>query len=102
MRIPMKGAVGSLNAAVAGSILLFEALAQRDGTSVAPRPQATETAAAAPPPEPPPAARPKTRGRTKTTPPVETLPDGSADDLLPGDAAPKPKARARRTKDEGA
>jgi 23S rRNA (guanosine2251-2'-O)-methyltransferase len=30
MRIPMKGAVGSLNAAVAGSILLFEALAQRE------------------------------------------------------------------------
>ena len=29
IRIPMKGAVGSLNAAVAGSILLFEALAQR-------------------------------------------------------------------------
>lgn len=31
VRIPMKGAVGSLNAAVAGSILLFEALGQRDG-----------------------------------------------------------------------
>lgn len=30
MRIPMHGAVGSLNAAVAGSILLFEAVAQRD------------------------------------------------------------------------
>lgn len=30
MRIPMKGSVGSLNAAVAGSVLLFEALAQRD------------------------------------------------------------------------
>ncbi len=30
VRIPMRGAVGSLNAAVAGSILLFEALAQRD------------------------------------------------------------------------
>ena len=29
-RIPMRGAVGSLNAAVAGSILLFEAVAQRD------------------------------------------------------------------------
>lgn len=29
MRIPMRGAVGSLNAAVAGSILLFEALGQR-------------------------------------------------------------------------
>ncbi len=30
VRIPMKGVVGSLNAAVAGSILLFEALAQRE------------------------------------------------------------------------
>ena len=30
MRIPMRGAVGSLNAAVAGSILVFEAVAQRD------------------------------------------------------------------------
>jgi len=30
VRIPMKGAIGSLNAAVAGSILLFEALGQRD------------------------------------------------------------------------
>ena len=36
MRIPMRGAVGSLNAAVAGSILLFEALAQRDHEPVAP------------------------------------------------------------------
>ena len=30
MRIPMRGVVGSLNAAVAGSVLLFEAVAQRD------------------------------------------------------------------------
>lgn len=30
MRIPMQGAIGSLNAAVAGSVLLFEAVAQRD------------------------------------------------------------------------
>ena len=30
MRIPMRGSIGSLNAAVAGSILLFEAVAQRD------------------------------------------------------------------------
>ena len=28
--IPMRGSIGSLNAAVAGSILLFEALGQRD------------------------------------------------------------------------
>ncbi len=33
MRIPMRGHVGSLNAAVAGSILLFEAVAQRDPSS---------------------------------------------------------------------
>ncbi len=39
MRIPMRGAVGSLNAAVAGSILLFEAVAQRDpeGRTAPPR-----------------------------------------------------------------
>ena len=39
VRIPMRGAIGSLNASVAGSILLFEALAQRDpdGTATAPR-----------------------------------------------------------------
>jgi 23S rRNA (guanosine2251-2'-O)-methyltransferase len=30
VRIPMRGAIGSLNAAVAGSILLFEAVAQRE------------------------------------------------------------------------
>jgi 23S rRNA (guanosine2251-2'-O)-methyltransferase len=30
MRIPMRGVVGSLNAAVAGSVLLFEAVSQRD------------------------------------------------------------------------
>jgi 23S rRNA (guanosine2251-2'-O)-methyltransferase len=35
MRIPMRGAVGSLNAAVAGSILLFEAVAQRDDGTAA-------------------------------------------------------------------
>jgi 23S rRNA (guanosine2251-2'-O)-methyltransferase len=35
VRIPMRGAIGSLNAAVAGSILLFEAVAQRDRGDVA-------------------------------------------------------------------
>ena len=34
----MKGAVGSLNAAVAGSILLFEAVAQRDSRRPGSRP----------------------------------------------------------------
>ena len=36
MRIPMRGAIGSLNAAVAGSILLFEAVAQREPAGAAP------------------------------------------------------------------
>ena len=47
MRIPMRGAIGSLNAAVAGSILLFEALAQRGGErSHAPAAPASRTRAA--------------------------------------------------------
>ena len=37
MRIPMQGAIDSLNAAVAGSILLFEAVAQRDPDGIAKR-----------------------------------------------------------------
>ena len=90
MRIPMKGAVGSLNAAVAGSILLFEALAQRDaGSAVVPTPQA-EAPAHEPEPRPKPARRP-----TKP-PPATTAPESADDELLPGDAAPKPKARSRR------
>jgi 23S rRNA (guanosine2251-2'-O)-methyltransferase len=44
VRIPMRGAIGSLNAAVAGSILLFEAVAQRDpdGRGAANAPARTE------------------------------------------------------------
>jgi 23S rRNA (guanosine2251-2'-O)-methyltransferase len=36
VRIPMRGAIGSLNASVAGSILLFEAATQRDGAETPP------------------------------------------------------------------
>ena len=35
VRIPMRGAIGSLNAAVAGSVLLFEVLGQRDAGGAA-------------------------------------------------------------------
>jgi 23S rRNA (guanosine2251-2'-O)-methyltransferase len=48
MRIPMRGAIGSLNAAVAGSVLLFEAVAQRypdgRGPEAAARPLAPKKA----------------------------------------------------------
>jgi 23S rRNA (guanosine2251-2'-O)-methyltransferase len=64
MRIPMRGAVGSLNAAVAGSILLFEAVAQRD-------PEGRHTpSATAPWPTPKPgtsAARGGSRGKAAET-----------------------------------
>ena len=72
MRIPMRGAVGSLNAAVAGSILLFEALAQRDQEPTAP-----EVTAAA------------------TSDPVSQ--DAEASDAEPA-AAPSSATRARATK----
>ena len=41
MRIPMRGAIGSLNAAVAGSVLLYEAVAQRDPDGARARPTTT-------------------------------------------------------------
>ncbi len=40
VRIPLRGAIGSLNAAVAGSVLLFEVAAQRDPDGTAGRPVA--------------------------------------------------------------
>ncbi len=45
VRIPMRGAIGSLNAAVAGSVLLFEALGQRNPEA---RPAAPDGTAAHP------------------------------------------------------
>jgi 23S rRNA (guanosine2251-2'-O)-methyltransferase len=62
VRIPMRGQVGSLNAAVAGSVLLFEAVAQRD----------PEAATAPPRPEPPPDD--ERAGEAPVEPPAE-LPD---------------------------
>jgi 23S rRNA (guanosine2251-2'-O)-methyltransferase len=95
MRIPMKGSVGSLNAAVAGSILLFEALAQREAAPPAPaEPRADEAPAA---------ERPKHRARRSTTvksasKPEAAPPRSSESDLLPSEATPKPPARRRARK----
>ena len=82
VRIPMRGAIGSLNAAVAGSVLLFEALGQRDPDA---RPVSAEgaalqdtptpvagTAEPAPVTEPPP-AKPK-RTKPAATKPAATKP----------------------------
>ena len=110
MRIPMKGAVGSLNAAVAGSILLFEALAQRDGVPAAKdhaQPARIEQEPTRPEPEAEPqvTAKPRRTRATKaaTTTTSEAPPESSGDDdLLPADAAPKPKRRARKVVDDTA
>jgi 23S rRNA (guanosine2251-2'-O)-methyltransferase len=126
MRIPMKGAVGSLNAAVAGSILLFEALSQREDVEALPPPPPSGSASPSepwtgpPPDEDAPSAEPakpaskprktrtkKTSAEATPAPSAETpIPDAppalEADaDLLPGDAAHKaakaPKAPKART-----
>ena len=120
MRIPMRGAVGSLNAAVAGSVLLFEAVAQRDpdGRAAAgprePTPRAddpTDPAAGAGPlpddlPTPASAPRPEDLAASDAEPQpspadrADTGPDGPAPEaeaeLLPGEGAPAVTPRPRK------
>jgi 23S rRNA (guanosine2251-2'-O)-methyltransferase len=124
VRLPMRGAVGSLNAAVAGSVLLFEILGQREAASstsaVAGAPGAsrgaatgrgsgTETAAKASPKPPaktaPTAsAKPSTAGRARgkanaTIPdaPPDRPPEapGEARAQAPGGPDPEPPPRKR-------
>ena len=80
MRIPMRGAIGSLNAAVAGSILLFEAVAQRDPGS---RAEAKAAPAAASP-------------TTGTTPAAETATDAPPKAPKARKATPKPTEAAAK------
>ena len=86
MRIPMRGAIGSLNAAVAGSILLFEAVAQRDPTGAATPPRS------APEPVLPEPGTPEPAETEAEAAPGEPSADGATpvgtgseeEDLLPG------------------
>ena len=87
VRIPMRGAIGSLNAAVAGSVLLFEALGQRD-------PEARPAA----PPMAPPSTLPtavESAGGADPEPVAEPEPAG-ADPAAAGRTKPKAPPRARR------
>jgi 23S rRNA (guanosine2251-2'-O)-methyltransferase len=101
VRIPMRGAIGSLNAAVAGSIMLFEAVAQRDADgkgAEAPRAETVDTAdspEAADTPEPPDqladeAPVPDQSHDVETDSPPAASPDeaASTEDLLPEGPAP--------------
>jgi 23S rRNA (guanosine2251-2'-O)-methyltransferase len=87
MRIPMRGVVGSLNAAVAGSILLFEAVAQRDPTGEttpprsAPEPILPEPAPSAEAGEPVPNPAPEPPA-AEVRSPVDA--PAEEDELLPG------------------
>ncbi len=104
MRIPMRGAIGSLNAAVAGSILLFEAVAQRDpgsraeakaATVAAPTAEAvTDAPSEAPkatkatPKQTGAAAKPPKTPKSRTVPAPSDTPTEEPDtDLLPGGPA---------------
>jgi hypothetical protein len=101
MRIPMRGVIGSLNAAVAGSVLLFEAVAQRDQASPTPSPEPAVAAepAAAEPDEAEPAAAPRTRAsRARKPAAVEPATHVAAADeeLLPGGPSDEPAAKPRK------
>lgn len=87
MRIPMKGVVGSLNAAVAGSILLFEALAQRDPNAAPRSPLELPDVAE---------GKPKVRKGLSTEPaePAEAVAEPAAAEAATAAAAnPKPRKR---------
>ena len=92
----MRGIVGSLNAAVAGSVLLFEAVAQRDPAGTGERPPAAEpnTGVEADGPAVEPATEPAASSQDPdaTTPePDATAPepvDDGSPDLLPGGPEP--------------
>lgn len=100
VRIPMRGSVASLNAAVAGSVLLFEAAAQRGGPQAMPEVPATmpeqavadpDGAAEASPAEAPPAdpvdrAVPRRASKRDST--SHATPGATEDDLLPGEGDP--------------
>jgi 23S rRNA (guanosine2251-2'-O)-methyltransferase len=103
VRIPMRGMVGSLNAAVAGSILLFEAAVQRDPEGRAPAPLADEPADAAPVPaaseaqqtEEPATPRPRKRRVAAKAGDADVPAAEPADEALLPEAAPPAKPRRR-------
>jgi 23S rRNA (guanosine2251-2'-O)-methyltransferase len=103
VRIPMRGMVGSLNAAVAGSILLFEAAVQRDPEGRAPAPLADEPADAAAVPaaseaqqtEEPATPRPRKRRVAAKAGDADVPAAEPADEALLPEAAPPAKPRRR-------
>ncbi|MBX3031019.1 MAG: 23S rRNA (guanosine(2251)-2'-O)-methyltransferase RlmB [Chloroflexi bacterium] len=110
VRIPMRGRVGSLNASVAGSVLLFEAAGQRPMTGDAER-AAAALIATEPPLEPEtaaaieddiPASTPGIEMPEPETPETETLGSAATDAMSSGtlaDADAEPAAAATEAAD---
>jgi 23S rRNA (guanosine2251-2'-O)-methyltransferase len=99
IRIPMRGAIGSLNAAVAGSILLFAAVAQRGGD--VPPPPTSEADATDDAPEAPQPAETADAPEVPEAPqPTETAdaPE-SPEPAAPSDATPAPDAEPSEAPD---
>ena len=99
MRIPMRGAIGSLNAAVAGSILLFEAVAQRDPAGSAAPPRSVTAPEQADDQDTAPAAE------IERTTQVAPRLDSAEEDLLPGgppsdSPTPPPRSGPRRANEQ--
>jgi len=100
IRIPMRGVIGSLNAAVAGSILLFAAVAQRQRAAEAGIPASPDATNAADVPPAPTSAteimeavpRPKAaRSRTKSA--TESEAGATAPAAAPASKPPRPKRK---------
>ncbi len=109
VRIPLRGAIGSLNAAVAGSVLLFEIAAQRDPDGTATRPVARNVRVSTAPvdgePTPELASGPIVEAailKPERTPARKTTPKaGAISDPTPADDPPPQttfKAKAKATK----
>lgn len=86
VRIPLRGAIGSLNAAVAGSVLLFEVAAQRDPDGSSTRPVARNVQPALPPMGPAPDA--------DETP--ADVPEGLQTDAVAPVSTAKPKVKGTK------
>jgi 23S rRNA (guanosine2251-2'-O)-methyltransferase len=118
VRIPMHGKIESLNAAVAGSILLYEAAAQRrlpdpgprtatpldelpEAPAPADRPETTEApapAAEAAETETAPEPKPKATRARKPKEVADAAPGAGATDEGTADSTPTPKPKAVRTR----
>jgi hypothetical protein len=95
VRIPMRGRVTSLNASVAGSILLYEASSQRGGERVLIEPAPDQSPATVPEPGAEPEPKPETDSDSGAGPQVT---------MTPAEAKPKARSRAgaRKKSHEGA